>query len=159
MSQLDFIVVFQAIEIQRLSEEVESNRVKLRDIEKLNFNCQNYEVQIRELTDRVYSYERSREQYLEENEKMNLICQQLYGELEEFKRKLQGVDFTLSDKYDLERNRNKDLQAEIENWRVRFSAAERSRSKELEDLRMVMESQRKSMLDRELREITLKYQN
>lgn len=75
----DFIVVFQAIEIERLSHEVEWGRVRIKELERLNFNNQNYEVQIRELTDRIYAFERGKELYMEENEKMNMICQQLYG--------------------------------------------------------------------------------
>jgi hypothetical protein len=90
---------------------------------------------------------------------MNLICQQLYGELEEFKTKLAAVDFGLADKYDMERARNNQLMADIDNWRIRFTAAERSRAKEIEDMRIAMDSQRKSILDRELRELTLNFQN
>jgi hypothetical protein len=44
---MPFVVVFQAIEIERLSTEVESNRIKIKDFERQIFNAQNYEVQIR----------------------------------------------------------------------------------------------------------------
>jgi hypothetical protein len=37
---------------------------------------------------------------MEENEKMNTICQQLYGELEDLKKRMGGVDFTLSQRYE-----------------------------------------------------------
>jgi hypothetical protein len=37
-------------------------------------------------------------------------------------------------------------------------ASEKSKAKELDDLRLMMESQRKSMLDREMRELTIKFQ-
>jgi hypothetical protein len=33
-------------------------------------------------------------------------------------------------------------------WKARYQAAEKSKAKELEDLRNMMESQRKSMIDR-----------
>lgn len=84
---LPFVVVFQTIEIERLSAEIESNRVRIKDFERQIFNAQNYEVQIRELTEKCFAYELEREKYSEENEKMNLICHQLYTELEETKRK------------------------------------------------------------------------
>lgn len=48
--RLDFVVVFQTIEIERLSLEIESLRVRLADRERQIFNYKNYEVQIRELT-------------------------------------------------------------------------------------------------------------
>ena len=44
---LPMVVVFQAIEIERLSMEVESGRIKVKDYERQIFNAQNYEVQIR----------------------------------------------------------------------------------------------------------------
>lgn len=90
---------------------------------------------------------------------MSLICQQLYGELEELKKKLEGMDFNLGLKYDMEKNRNAELLREIEIWKNRYTSSEKSKSKELEDLRLQMESNRKSMLDREIRELTLKFQS
>lgn len=102
-------MVFQAIEIERLSHEVEWSRVHIKELERLNFNNQNYEVQIRELTDRIYAFERGKVLYIEENEKMNMICQQLYGELEDLKKRLAGVDFNLGQRYESERARCEDL--------------------------------------------------
>lgn len=155
---LPFVVVFQTIEIERLSNEIESNRVKIKDFERQIFNAQNYEVQIRELTEKCFAYEMEREKYQEENEKLNLICHQLYTELEETKRKYAEVDFTLKDKYEMERARGAELLQEIERWKARYMAAEKSKTKELDDLRLMMESQRKSMLDREMRELTIRFQ-
>jgi predicted ribosome quality control (RQC) complex YloA/Tae2 family protein len=103
------------------------------------------------LTDRISSVEREKERFSEENEKLNLICHQLYGELEDMKRKLSEVDFTATDKYHVERSRNTELQMELDTWRARYAASEKSRSKEIEDLRMTMDSQRKSMIDRDMR--------
>jgi hypothetical protein len=40
-------VVFQTIEIERLSNEVELLRVKLKEADRQLINAQNYEVQIR----------------------------------------------------------------------------------------------------------------
>lgn len=36
---------------------------------------------------------------------MNMICQQLYGELEDLKKRLAGVDFSLGQRYELEKTR------------------------------------------------------
>lgn len=95
---------------------------------------------------------------MEEIEKLNLISQQLYTELEEMKRRYAEVDLTLRDKFEMERNRNNELMQDIERWKARYMAAERSKDKELEDLRQMLESQRKSMIDREIRELTLRFQ-
>ena len=64
---LEFVVGFQTIEIERLSLEIESNRIKIKDFERQIFNAQNYEVQIRELTEKCFAYENERGMYLEEN--------------------------------------------------------------------------------------------
>lgn len=45
-------------------------------------NYRNYEIQIRELNEKVCEYEEDRAQYQEEIEKLNLICQQLYADFE-----------------------------------------------------------------------------
>ena len=74
------------------------------------------------------------------------------------KKKYREVDFTLKDKYDMERVHSDELRQEIERWKVRYMAAEKSKAKELDDLRLMMESQRKSMFDREIREITIRFQ-
>jgi uncharacterized coiled-coil protein SlyX len=57
---LNFVVVFQAIEIERLSVEIETLRVKIKDFERQLGNYENYEVQIRELTEKCHSYELQR---------------------------------------------------------------------------------------------------
>ncbi len=94
------------MEIERLSLEIESNRIKIKDFERQIFNAQNYEVQIRELTEKLFGYEMERTKYQEENEKLNVICHQLYTELEELKRKYSEIDLTMKDKFDMERARN-----------------------------------------------------
>lgn len=75
------------------------------------------------------------------------------------KNKLTDIDFSLKQKYDAEKDRNQELQQEIEKWKNRYQASERSKLKELEDLRNMMESQRKSMISREIREMTIRFQN
>ena len=52
--RLDFVVVFQTIEIERLSLPIEPPTVRLLDSERQIFNYKNYEVQIRELTERCF---------------------------------------------------------------------------------------------------------
>jgi hypothetical protein len=44
---IQFIAVFQTIEIERLSQEIEVLRMKLKEYERQLFNFANYEVQIR----------------------------------------------------------------------------------------------------------------
>ena len=61
------------------------------------------------------------------------------------------MDFSLKQKYDSEKQKNSELMQEIEKWKNRYQASEKSKSKELEELRNLMESQRKSMIDREIR--------
>lgn len=156
---LQFIVVFQSIEIERLSNEVEVLRMKIKENERQLFNYSNYEVQIRELTEKCFSQEKEIYEYREEYEKLNKICETLYHENEMLKNKLSDMDFSLKQKYESEKAKNADLAQEIEKWKSRYQAAEKSKAKELEDLRGMMESQRKSMIDREIREMAIRFQN
>jgi hypothetical protein len=55
---IQFIVVFQTIEIERLSNEVEVLRVRIKENERQLFNYQNYEIQIRELTEKCFALEK-----------------------------------------------------------------------------------------------------
>ena len=55
---VQFIVVFQTIEIERLSQEIEVLRVKIKEYERQLFNYSNYEVQIRELTEKCFAQEK-----------------------------------------------------------------------------------------------------
>ena len=82
----------------------------------------------------------------------------MYTELEDWKRKYAEIDLTLKDKYEIERGKNNELVQDIERWKSRYMASEKSKAQELEDLRQMMESQRKSVVDREIRELTIKFQ-
>ena len=75
------------------------------------------------------------------------------------KNQLSEIDFSLKQKYESERQKNQELLQEIEKWKARYQAAEKSKAKELEELRNMMESQRKSMIDREIREMAIRFQN
>lgn len=67
------------------------------------------------------------------------------------KNQLNEIDFSLKQKYDSEKNKNQELLQEIDKWKTRYQASEKSKAKELEELRNLMDSQRKSMIDREIR--------
>ncbi len=58
----------------------------------------------------------------EANVKMNAVCQKLYNELEMLKSRYADVDFTLSEKYKLEKERNESLIIDIEKWQARYQA-------------------------------------
>ena len=57
----------------------------------------------------------------------------------------------------MEKERSQHLEEEVEKWRVRYSALETSKNREMDDMRMMLESQRKSMVDREIRELTIRF--
>ena len=45
------------------------------------------------------------------------------------KRKYAEIDITMRDKYEMEKARNNELNQEIEKWKTRYMAAERSKDK------------------------------
>lgn len=60
---ISFVVVFQTIEIERLSNEIEVLRVRLKEAERQLFNASNYEVQIKELTEKLYTCDNQLDEY------------------------------------------------------------------------------------------------
>ena len=64
---------------------------------------------------------------------------------------------TIKEKYRLERERSQKLEDDIERWRARYMALESSKAREMDDMKTMMENQRKSVIDREIKELTLKF--
>ena len=131
--------------------------MRAKEYERLQFNYMNYEVQIKEMTDKNYQAEQNYRLLIDEYENLNKISETLYHENEMLKNRLSEMDLSLKQKYEAERAKNNDLAAEAEKWKNRYNASEKSKIKEVEDMRIMMESQRKSMIDRELRELTVRF--
>ena len=53
----------------------------------------------------------------------------MYHENETLKNQLNEIDFSLKQKYDSERSKNQELLGEIEKWRTRYQASEKSKAK------------------------------
>jgi chromosome segregation ATPase len=63
----------------------------VRDFERQTLNVQNYEVQIKELNDQSSSLEREVEEYREELDKMNEICEKMFSENQQLKTKIKAL--------------------------------------------------------------------
>ena len=50
-----------------------------------------------------------------------------------------------------------ELESELEKWKNRYRALETSKEKELQDLKLSLENQRQSMIDREIKELSIKF--
>ncbi len=74
------------MEIERLSLEIESLRVKLKDADRQIRNYLNYEVQIKELTENCHMLEEQRVNYQNQVEQMSLGCNSLFQELNDCKK-------------------------------------------------------------------------
>ena len=60
---------------------------------------------------------------------------------------------------EVNRQRSQELQQEVERWKDRCQAVERRKSKDMDELKSLMENQRKSTVDREMREMAIRTQN
>lgn len=75
-------------------------------------------------------YEEERAAYQEEIEKLNLICQQLYADLEREKEKSAEFGDTgrvLEEGLRKEKERGQEVARELERWRNRYQALEKSK--------------------------------
>lgn len=94
-------------------------------------------------------------------------------ELEDLRRKASDMDANLQSKYhkalkQMEvlvkdntqfKNDTNGLKNEVMSWRGKYEALERSSARELEELRMSLETRRKSEIDRQIRELQDRFQN
>ena len=69
--------------------------------------------------------------FRDEHEKLNKICETLYHENEMLKNKLSEMDFSLKQRYESEVSKNTELMHDLEKWKMRCTAIEKSKSKEL----------------------------
>lgn len=89
------MVVFQAIEIERLSVEIESLRVRLADGERQVFNHQSYEVQIRELTERCFELEGRKAGLEQEIVGLRLNSRQAQLQVDDYRAKVSALEDAL----------------------------------------------------------------
>ena len=136
------MVIFQTIEIERLSNEIESLRVMLKDSERQIHNYQNYEVQIKELTENCHLLESQRINYQNQAEQMSLACNRLYEEMAEAKRHYDN---------DMEEMRRRMLEAEGE-W-ARENEALRQKLK-LQDGQMAAKEEEERQKDGKMRAVS-----
>jgi hypothetical protein len=144
----DMMIVFQSIEITRLADLLKLARSSLKEFQNKQFNVSNYEVQIRELTERYTYLEGEYALLLQDKERLGSACQQLYDSLNDHKQRLAQAEGQGKAQLEEERARASRLEKDIEQWRRRYASFEVAKSKELDDMRLAMESQRKSMVDR-----------
>ena len=68
--------------------------MKVKEYERQLFNCDNYEIQIKELTDKCYRLESEKNSYREELFDNKQASELIINELEEVKKRYVNVDFT-----------------------------------------------------------------
>ena len=166
---LELVVLFQAAEIQRLIQNLEEFKLKYKENERSVLDRHSYEVQIKELTHKISDSDGQRS----EVEKLKDFIRRQSAELEEIKRTHAGVDVNIQRKYENAlrqidtmmqdniaiKNENNTLSGELNHLRSKLEATERARLREVQDVRGHMDNQRKSLIEREVREVTTRFQS
>lgn len=75
------------------------------------------------------------------------------------KTQLREIDFSLKQQCEALSSRNQELGEEIDRWKLRYKAIEAKEAKEIENVRTAMENQRKSSIEREIKEAAIRFQN
>jgi hypothetical protein len=86
---------------------------------------------------------------------MREFCERLMAQVEEQRSSREDG---AREKYQVERTRNEQLQAELERSRNRYAALEAAMARELEQVRLEFDSRRRSQISRETRELTIKHE-
>lgn len=165
---LEMMLVFQAAEIERLASYLDTFQLKYKEIEKIHLDRHSYEVQIKELAQRL----QEGDGFKLENQKLKDFIRKQTAELEEWKKKTSDIDVNIQRKYENAlkqidtmlqdniglKNENNSLKGEVNQLRARFEALDRAKTKELEDIREQFEGQKRIVIEREIREVSTKFQ-
>lgn len=116
-------------------------------------NAGSYEVQIRELIEKCNKLENEKYSYREELSQTKEMSENIFNELSLLRSRYGEVDFTLVEKYKLEKARNEELQLEVEKWKTRYNSLDKSKSEEADNYRRMRESHSQSLLSREAKEL------
>lgn len=84
---------------------------------------------------------------------MNKICETLYHENQNLKNKLKNTDSIYKAKLEEESKKNKELIEEVQRWAKKSEFSDKMRQNQIEQMRSMMEKQRKSMIDREMKDL------
>ena len=87
--------------------------MRLKENERQLFNYHNYEIQIRELTEKCFALENERMMYRDEIDKLTKICETLYHENDALQRRVQENDYSIKQKFESEKQKNMELMNEI----------------------------------------------
>jgi bisphosphoglycerate-independent phosphoglycerate mutase (AlkP superfamily) len=114
-------------------------------------------VQIRELMERCSKLEGEKYSYREELSQTKAASESIFHELSILQGRYSEVDFCAAEKYKLEKARGEELVVEIEKWKGRYAALERTRAEEQESMRRVMEAQREAVGSREAKDLLSRF--
>lgn len=165
---LEMVCLFQAAEIERLIDNLDEYKLKYKEVERKELDRHSYEVQIKELAQQVLEADGSKS----ENQKLKDFIRKQAAELEDWKKRMSDVDVNLQRKYEnalrqidslLQDNigiksENNAFKSEVGHLRAKLEAIERSKAKELDELREQFDSQKRSQVERELRELHNRFQ-
>ncbi len=155
---LEIVCLFQAAEIERLIDSLQDFKLKYKEVEKKDLDRHSYEIQIKELSEKISAGATNEKDV----NKLKDFIQKQGLELEEYKRKCSDIDVNIQGKYqkalkqveimhkdnsELKIESN-NLKQEIQNWKARVQALDRSKNKELEEIKGLMENQKRSEVER-----------
>lgn len=141
---------------------------RYKEVERSHLDRHSYEVQIKELAQQISESEGPKN----ENQKLKDFIRKQAAELEEWKKRLSDVDVNLQRKYENAlkqidtmlqdnialKNENNGLKNELGNLRAKFEAVDKAKARELDEIRDQLEGQKRSLVEREIREVSLRFQ-
>lgn len=145
-------VFVMAVEIERLNGEVDAWKLRYTDLDRRISDRASVEEALRVESMKVLELKTQINSLLQENGGMKTQIKTLLDERSRF-------DFSAQGKFEESERRFKDGMKELEAWKMRYTTLERTKDKEMEDLRMTFEARRKSYIEREVKDITLRFNN
>ena len=150
-------VFVMAVEIERLNGEVDAWKLRYTDLDRRISDRASVEDSLRIESQKVLEFRNQVTLLSNENAGLRAQIKGLIDEKEQWRIKFSQVDVSLQSKYEDSERRVKDLFREIESWKMRYSTLEKTKDKEMEDLRLTFEARRKSYIEREVKDITVRF--
>lgn len=133
---LNMTAFVMSVEIERLNGEVDAWKLRYTDLD-------------RRISDRASVEDALRV------ESMKVL--ELKGQIKSLLEERSKVDFSSQGKFEDSERRNREMMREIEGWKMRYMTLEKTKDKEMEELRLTFEARRKSYIEREVKDITVRF--
>ena len=149
-NDLNMTVFLMSVEIERLNGEVDAWKLRYTDLDRRISDRGSVEDALHAESLKVLELRSQLAMFSGENSSLK-------SQIESLRAKVGQVDFSLQGKYEESDRRMREILKDLEGWKMRYVTLEKTKDKEMEELRMTFDARRKSYIEREVRDLTVRF--